>query len=94
VLRKSAHCGHCTEKAALTEGFPGGPWERPRPPAQQMQDAGVPSLGREDPPEEGRATHASVLAGRIPWTEEPGGLQSVGSQRVRHDGSDLARTQS
>ena len=41
--------------------------------------------GREDPREEGMATHSSVLAWRIPWTEEPGGLQSVGSQRVRHD---------
>ena len=38
------------------------------------------------------ATHSSILAWRIPWTEEPGGLQSTGSRRVRHDGSDLART--
>ena len=37
------------------------------------------------------ATHASVLAWRIPWIQEPGGLQSMGSQRVRHNGSDLAR---
>ena len=42
-------------------------------------------LGREAPLEEGRATHSSILAWRIPWTEEPGGLQSLGSQRVRHD---------
>jgi len=40
--------------------------------------------------EEEMATHSSVLAWRIPWTEEPGGLQSMGSQRVRHDRSDLA----
>ena len=46
-------------------------------------------LGREDPLEEGMATHFSILAWRIPWTEEPGGLQSVGSQRVGYD-SDLA----
>ena len=39
----------------------------------------------EDPLEEGMATHSSILAWRIPWTEEPGGLQSKGSQRVRHD---------
>ena len=39
----------------------------------------------EDPREEGMATHLSILAWRIPWTEEPGGLQSSGSQRVRHD---------
>ena len=45
----------------------------------------VPSLGREDPLEEEMATHSSVLAWRIPRTEEPGGLQCMGSQRVRHD---------
>ena len=43
------------------------------------------SLGWEDPLEEGMATHTSILAWRIPWTEEPGGPQSIGSQRVRHD---------
>ena len=43
------------------------------------------SLGREDPLEESMATHSSILPWRIPWTEEPGGLQSMGSQRVRHD---------
>ena len=45
----------------------------------------VQPLGGEDPLEEGMATHSSVLAWRIPWTEEPGGLQSTGSQRVGHD---------
>ena len=45
----------------------------------------VRSLGHEDPLEEGMATHSSILAWRIPWAEEPGGLQSLGSQRVRHD---------
>ena len=48
-----------------------------------MQKTQVRSLGWEDPLEEGTATHSSVLAWRIPWTEEPGGLQSMGSQRVR-----------
>jgi len=48
------------------------------PPA--MQEIWVPSLGQEDPLEEGMASHSSILAWRIPWTEEPGGLQSVGSQ--------------
>ena len=48
----------------------------------QMQ---VPSLGREDPLKEDIATHSSVLAWRIPWAEEPGGLQSIGLQRVGHD---------
>ena len=51
---------------------------------------GVPSLGWEDPLEEEMATHSSILAWRIPWTEEILGLQSVGSQRVRRDWRDLA----
>ena len=50
-----------------------------------MQEMWVQSLGQEDPPEEEMATHSSILAWRIPWTENPGGLQSVGLQRVRHD---------
>ena len=50
-----------------------------------MQEPQVGSLGQEDPLEEGTATHSSVLAWRMPWTEEPGGLQSTGSQRVGHD---------
>ena len=45
----------------------------------------VQSLGREDPLKEGTATHSSFLAWRIPWTEDPGGLQSTGVQEVRHD---------
>ena len=45
----------------------------------------VQSLGGEDPLEEEVATQSSILAWRIPWTEEPGGLRSMGSQRVRHD---------
>ena len=45
----------------------------------------VQSLGREDPLEEGVATHSSILAWKILWTEEPGRLQSMESQRVRHD---------
>ena len=49
------------------------------------QESWVQSLGREDPLEKGMATHSSLLAWRIPWTEEPGRLQSMGSQRVRHD---------
>ena len=50
-----------------------------------VRETWVQSLGWEDPLEEGMATHSSILAWRIPWTEEPGGLQSVESQRVRHD---------
>ena len=50
-----------------------------------MQETWVWTLGWEDPLQEGMATHSSTLAWRIPWTEEPGRLQSMGSQRVRHD---------
>ena len=50
-----------------------------------MQKTQVQSLGEEDPLEKGTGTHSSILALEIPWTEEPGGLQSMGSQRVRQD---------
>ena len=50
-----------------------------------VQETWVQSLGQEDPLEKGMATQSSILAWRIPWTEEPGGLQSTGSQRVGHD---------
>ena len=50
-----------------------------------MQENQIRSLSWEDSLEKGMATHSSILAWRIPWTEEPGGLQSMGSQRVRHD---------
>ena len=49
-----------------------------------VQETGVQSLGWEDPLEKEMATHSSILAWRIPWIEETGGLQSMGSQRVRH----------
>ena len=50
-----------------------------------MRETRVPSLGQKDPLEEGVATHSCILAWGIPWTEEPGRLQSVGPQRVGHD---------
>ena len=50
-----------------------------------MWDTSVQSLGGEEPLEKGMATHSSILAWKIPWIEEPGGLQSMGLQRVRHD---------
>ena len=50
-----------------------------------IQDTWVPSLGQEDPLEKEMATHSSIFAWGIPWTEEPGGLQSLGLQTVRHD---------
>ena len=52
---------------------------------QEMQEIQVQSLGWKDTLKEEMATHYSILAWEIPWTEEPGGLQSVGSQRIGHD---------
>ena len=49
------------------------------------QETWVRSLGQEDPLEKGMATNSGILVWRIPWTEEPGGLQSMGSQRVGHN---------
>ena len=54
-----------------------------KPPA--MQETQVQALGWDNLPEKGMATHSIILAWRIPWTEESGGLQSMGSERVRHD---------
>ena len=68
-------------------GFPGSSAVKNLP---AVQETWVRSLSREDPLEEGMATHSSMLAWRIPWTEEPGRLQSMGLQRVGHDWSDLA----
>ena len=52
---------------------------------QEMLEMCVQSLDREDPPEEELTTHSSILAWKMPWTENTGGLQSVGSQRVGHN---------
>ena len=69
----------------LFKDFPGGSVVKNLPALQKMQETRVRPLGGEDPLEKGMATHCSVLAWRIPWTEEPGRLQSVGLQRVGHD---------
>jgi len=50
-----------------------------------MRETWLQFLGREDPQEKGLSTHSSILACRTPWTEEPGGLQSTGPQKVRHN---------
>ena len=55
------------------------------PAMQETQEVQIQSLGWKDPLEKEMDTHSSVLAWRIPWTEEPGGLQFIGSQRVRHN---------
>ena len=64
------------------QGFPGG-WDDKESAA--VQETQVRFVGQEDPLEEGMATHSTILAWKIPWTEEPGRLQSMGSQRVRYD---------
>ena len=66
-------------------GFPGGSVVKNPPVVQEMMGTHVRSLGQEDPLEEEMAAHSSILAWEILWTEEPGGLQSMRSQRVRHD---------
>ena len=63
-------------------GYPGDSGGKESP---EMQESWVQSLCQEDPLEKGMATHFSILAWRIPWTEEPGGLWSVGSQSIGHD---------
>ena len=69
-----------SDKSACQWWLSGGWWL-----SLPMQETQVPPLGQEDPLEEEMATHSSILAWRIPWTEEPGGLQSTGSQRAGHD---------
>ena len=70
----------------VSEGIPDGSV------GPAVQETRVPPLGQEDPLEEGMATHPSTIAWRIPWTEEPGGLQSIGLQRVGHDWSNSSHT--
>ena len=65
-----------------TRGLPGGSVVNNLP---AKQETWIQSLGQEDPLEKEMATHSSILAWKIPWTEEPGRLQSMGSLRVRHD---------
>ena len=72
------------------EGLPGSSAVKNLPEIQETQEMQVWSLGWEDPLEEGTATYSSIFAVRIPRTEEPGGLQSMGLQRVGHDWSHLA----
>jgi len=68
-------------KVIMSKGFPGTQWQRIHLP---MQETWVLSLGQEDPLEKEMAIHSNTLARKIPWTEEPGRLQSTGSQRVGH----------
>ena len=79
-----------TERLNWTElmntlGFPGGSVVKNLPTVHEMQETWVWSLGGEDPLEEGMATHSRILDWRIPQTEEPGGLQFIGSHGVGHN---------
>ena len=77
---------HCSPHVTgVTLGSPGGSVVNNLPAVLETQETWVRSLGQEDPLEGGMATHSSILAWRIPWTEEPGGLQSRGSHRAGHD---------
>ena len=69
----------------ILQGFPDGWVVKNQPTMQETRETWVRSLHGEDPLEEGMTTHSSILAGRIPWMEEPGRLQSTGSPTVRHD---------
>ena len=62
-----------------------GQWVKNLPAMQEPWKTEVQSRGREDPLEEGKATHSGILAYRIPWTEEPDGVYSTGLQRIRRD---------
>ena len=66
-------------------GLPGGTSDKESTCQGRRLEIGVQSLGQEDPLEAGIGTHSSILAWRITQTEEPGGLQSIGLQRVKHD---------
>ena len=68
-----------------TRGFPGGSVVKNPPAIQETQKIRVPSLGHEDPLEEGMATHSRILAWRIPWTVALQALLSMGLHRIRHD---------
>ena len=80
---------HVTDKGLISKIYqqlmlPGLPWQLMVKRQPAMRETWVQSLGWEDPLENEMATHSSTLAWKIPWTEEPGRLQSMGSQRVRH----------
>ena len=78
----SPMCKPCSLQSCMFWGFTGGSVVKNLP---TMQNTCIRSLGQEGPPEQGMVTHSRILAWRIPWTEEPGGLQSMGSQRARHN---------
>ena len=78
------------DKINIIKGFPGGSVVKNPPTMPETQETWVLSLGWENPLEEGMATYSSILAWRIPWTEEPDRIQFIEYWRVGHDWSDLA----
>ena len=86
---KTGHCKRASTSVRNKSHFPHSSVMKNLP---AMQETLVLLLGQEDPLEKEMATHSSILAWRVPWTEEPGRLQFIGSHRVRHDWSDLAHT--
>ena len=76
------HCSSWNPYPLKEEGFPGGSDSQE---SAAVQEAWVRALGQEDSQEKRMVTHSSILAWRIPWTEESGGLQSMGLPRVRHN---------
>ena len=91
ILRDGEGNGTPLQYSCLENPVDRGAWQAPvhsivaQTVKPAMRETWVRSLGREDPLEKGMATHSSTLAWKIPWTEKPGGLQSIGSQRVRHN---------
>ena len=82
LAENNSNCNSGFVENSSTSRFPGGAEGKESAAIQETQ---VQSLDEKDPLEEGMATHSSILLWRIPWTEEPGWLQSMGSQRVGHD---------
>ena len=87
----SCRCLNISSCISWIRGFPGGACgKEPTCPCKRHKIPQVQSFVREDPLEKGMATHSIILAWRIPWKEKPGRPQSISSQRIRHDWSDLA----
>ena len=82
---KDKHKGNYNVVYVKPQGFLGGSVVKNQPAMQETQETRVQFLDWEDPLEKGMATHSSILARRIPWTEEPRELRSIGSRRVGHD---------
>ena len=89
--RSSCNSQHCARLVGWCPvGFPGGASGKELNCQCRTKRCGFEALGREDPLEESMAPNSSIFAWKLPWAEEPGGLQSIGLQRVRHDQNNLA----